>query len=179
MEARVEGGYFRGVKTIPLFAGLFVLALALSGCSQTAVPAGKADFVAQLSGGEQVPPVMTAASGSASFWLNPDGTELHYKLTVSELNNVTMAHLHLDAVGKNGPPVVWLYPHAPPPEEINGASNGVLSEGTITAGDLVGPMAGKTIADLVAAIRAQNIYVNVHTRGHADGEIRGQLHSAD
>jgi hypothetical protein len=176
MESRTEGGYVRGVKTIPFFAGIFALALALSGCNQTAVPAGKADFAAQLSGGEQVPPVMTAASGAASFWLDPDGTKLHYKLSVSELNQVTMAHLHLGAVGKNGSPVVWLYPPAPPAEEIDGASNGVLSEGVITADNLAGPLKGKTVADLVAAIRAQNIYVNVHTRDHPDGEIRGQVH---
>ena len=175
MESGAEGGYCRGMKIIPLFAGICALALVMSGCSQTPASADKADFVAQLVGGEQVPPVATTASGTASFWLNPEGTELHYKLTVSELNNVTMAHLHLGASSKNGPPVVWLYPSAPPHKEITGTTNGVLSEGTITAGDLAGPLAGKTIADLVAAIRAQNIYVNVHTRDHADGEIRGQL----
>jgi hypothetical protein len=72
--------------------------------------------------------------------------------------------------------VVWLYPLAPPKKEIDGLSNCVLlCEGKITAGDLIGPMAGKSIADLVAAISAADIYVNFHTREHADGEIRGQL----
>ena len=163
------------MKTIHLLTGIFALALAMSGCSTAPASADNADFVAQLTGGGQMPSVATAASGTASFWLNPEGTQLRYKLTVAELNNVTMAHLHLGAAGKNGPPVVWLYPSAPPPKEIGGMSNGVLSDGTITAGDLVGPMAGKTVADLVAAIRTQDIYVNVHTREHSDGEIRGQL----
>jgi len=122
-----------------------------------------------------VPSVATAASGTISLWLNPAGTEIRYKLTVTDLNNVTMAHLHLGALGKNGPPVVWLYPSAPPPKEIDGPSNGVLSEGSVNAGNLVGPMAGKAIGDLVAAIKAQNIYVNVHTREHSAGEIRGQV----
>ncbi|MGH7996319.1 MAG: CHRD domain-containing protein, partial [Opitutaceae bacterium] len=129
----------------------------------------------QLKGVTQVPPVETAASGTAWFWLNPDGTEIRYKLTVVDLSNVTMAHLHLGESGKNGPPVVWLYPSAPPPKEIAGVSNGVLSQGSIKADNLVGPMAGKTIGDLVDAIKAHKIYVNVHTREHPSGEIRGQL----
>ena len=122
-----------------------------------------------------MPSVTTTASGTASFWLTPDGTQIRYTLTVDALSNVTMAHLHLGALGKNGPPVVWLYPSAPPAKEIAGLSNGVLSEGSINADNLVGPMAGKSIGDLVAAIKANDIYVNVHTRDHADGEIRGQL----
>ena len=36
-------------------------------------------------------------------------------------------------------------------------------------------MKGKTISDLVASINTGNNYVNVHTQGHPDGEIRGQL----
>jgi len=169
------GRLYSGMKKIHLLAGIFALALAMSGCSSAPASADKAEFIAQLSGGEQIPAVTTAASGTALFVLNPEGTELDYKLTVADLNYVTMAHLHLGAIGKNGPPVVWLYPSAPPMKEIEGLTNGVLSAGTITAADLTGPMAGKTIADLVAAIRTQDIYVNVHTREHTDGEIRGQL----
>jgi hypothetical protein len=158
-----------------LLAGIFAVALAAGGCSTEPASVKKPDFFAQLTGGEQVPSVATAASGTISLWLNPAGTEIRYKLTVTDLNNVTMAHLHLGALGKNGPPVLWLYPSAPPPKEIDGRSNGVLSEGSVNAGNLVGPMAGKTIGDLVAAIKAQNIYVNVHTREHSAGEIRGQV----
>jgi hypothetical protein len=163
------------MKTTCLFVGLLAFALVAGGCSKESSSAGKADFVAQLTGGEQVPSVTTTASGTASFWLNSDGTQIRYNLTVVDLHNVTMAHLHLGASGKNGPPVVWLYPSAPPAKKIDGPSNGVLSEGSINADNLVGPMAGKTIGDLVAAIRAHNIYVNVHTQEHSDGEIRGQV----
>jgi len=47
--------------------------------------------------------------------------------------------------------------------------------GTITAADLTGPLAGRTMSDLLAAIRAGNIYVNFHTAAFPAGEIRGQL----
>jgi hypothetical protein len=164
------------MKSPYLFAAISAFAFAAGGCSNNQpASAGNADFTAQLTGGEQVPAVTTTASGTASFSLNSDGTELHYKLTVAGLSDVTMAHLHLGAMAGNGPPVAWLYPSAPPPKQIDGPSNGVLSEGSITAADLKGPLAGKTIGDLVAAIKAHNIYVNVHTKEHGDGEIRGQV----
>ncbi|HEY7079080.1 MAG TPA: CHRD domain-containing protein [Nitrososphaeraceae archaeon] len=47
--------------------------------------------------------------------------------------------------------------------------------GSIDDSSLVGPMKGKTISDLVSSINNGNNYVNVHTQGHPDGEIRGQL----
>ncbi len=67
-----------------------------------------------------------------------------------------------------------------------GRMDGVLAEGTITAANLVGPLAGHPLSDLVAAIQAGNAYVNIHTNdgvapantGPGDfpgGEIRGQL----
>jgi hypothetical protein len=163
------------MKSICFFTALIAFALATGGCGKSPVADTKPDFTAQLTGGEQVPPVSTSASGAASFWLSADGLELRFKLSVTTLNNVTMAHLHLGAAGENGPPVVWLYPSAPPAKVIAGASNGVIAEGVIKAGDLSGSLVGKTVADLVTAIKAHTIYVNVHTQDHGDGEIRGQL----
>ena len=167
--------YSQPMKTNFLFVGVLACVLAVAGCNREPAPAARADFSAQLTGGDQVPAVTTTASGSASYWLNADGTELRYQLTVTALQNMTMAHLHLGAAGQNGPPVAWLYPSAPPAKEIAGPSNGVVSEGSVKAGDLTGSLAGKTVGDLVAAIKAHTIYVNVHTQDHADGEIRGQL----
>ena len=67
-----------------------------------------------------------------------------------------------------------------------GRFNGKIAEGTITAANLVGPLAGQPLSALVEAIQAGNAYVNVHTNdgvaptntGPGDfpgGEIRGQL----
>lgn len=36
-------------------------------------------------------------------------------------------------------------------------------------------MQGKTLDDLVVALDSGEIYVNVHTATHPDGEIRGQI----
>jgi hypothetical protein len=47
--------------------------------------------------------------------------------------------------------------------------------GNLSDSSLKGPMEGKTLEDLVAAMDSGETYVNVHTAGHADGEIRGQI----
>ena len=45
----------------------------------------------------------------------------------------------------------------------------------ITQEDLVGPLGGQTLGTLVNEIISGNIYINVHTVQHSNGEIRGQL----
>jgi hypothetical protein len=132
-------------------------------------------FVAPMSGAQEVEPVDTNARGLAVFHLSKDGTELSFRVNVANIENVTMAHIHVGERGVNGPPVVWLYPSGPPPVEIPGRTNGTLATGTITADDLVGPLEGQTMDDLVDEIHAGNTYVNVHTTEFEDGEVRGQI----
>lgn len=133
------------------------------------------NFRTHLSGGEEVPPVATRAQGQAIFQLAADGTSLRFQLIVANIENVTQAHIHLGPLGVNGPVVAWLYPSAPPPVLIEGRSQGVLSAGVITAANLVGPLGGQTLADLIEAMEAGNTYVNVHTSQFPGGEIRGQI----
>lgn len=132
-------------------------------------------FQAYLSGKEEVPPVKTKAQGEATFQISKDGNSIHYKLTVTNIDSVNMAHIHKGASGADGPIVVWLYPSSPPAKLILGKSNGVLAEGTITSANLTGPLAGKTIKDLINVMRSGNAYVNVHTKQNPAGEIRGQI----
>jgi hypothetical protein len=160
------------VKRRNIFFALLLL-LALAG---TALAGGNRNFRTHMTGAEEVPPVETQAQGQTIFQLSKDGTELHYKLIVANIENVHMAHIHLAPAGANGPVVAWLYPSAPPPAPIEGRFSGVLAEGTITAADLVGPLAGHSLSDLVDEIQAGNTYVNVHTLQNPAGEVRGQIH---
>src|SRR5699024_10496865 len=97
----------------------------------------------------------------------------------SNADSVMMAHIHYAPKGKNGPPVVWLYPS---PENHNpmvkGSVNGVLKSGTITSADLVGPLEGKTVKDLIRIIKNDSAYVNIHNKAHQNGLIRGQIQSS-
>lgn len=132
-------------------------------------------FHASLEGGQEVPAVVTDAQGLATFRISPQGDWIEYTVRVQRITDVLMSHIHMQAAGSNGPIVVWLYPAAPPPSLIPGRTDGILAKGTITAGQLVGPLTGGTLEDLLNAIRTGNAYVNVHTTAHPGGEIRGQV----
>jgi hypothetical protein len=145
---------------------------------RTVVPARGGIGAGRRPGGTQrrcVPPNDSLARGQTIFRLSADGQELRYRLVVANLDNVTQAHIHLAPAGVNGPVVAWLYPLAPPAQLIPGRSSGVLATGTITEGDLVGPLAGQPLSALVDAMEAGDTYVNVHTSQFPPGEIRGQI----
>jgi hypothetical protein len=133
------------------------------------------NFRAHLDGESEVHEVITRARGQAQFQLAKDGSSISFKLIVSNIENVTMAHIHLAPAEVNGPVVVWLYPSEPPPQLIEGRFSGVLAEGVITDESLVGPLAEATLDDLLDEIRSGNAYVNVHTEQYGAGEIRGQI----
>jgi hypothetical protein len=138
------------------------------------------NFVAPLDWREEVPAVAvpTKATGLARFQLSPGGHQLEFKLIVANIENVTMAHIHRGARGEAGPVVVWLIPSGPPPQLIEGRSDGILATGTITEADLVGPLAGADFEELLDLIQSGLAYVNVHTGQNPPGEVRGQIRVA-
>jgi CHRD domain len=157
-----------------------MLALALLALAPTAV-AGD-NFVATLSGDQEVPPRDTQAVGVATFKLREDGAALAFKVNVANLDNAFAAHIHCGAVGVNGPVGVTLFGAAP----AGGRVNGTLAEGTITAPDPGNGCGWTDLAAVLAAIQSGDTYVNVHTNdgvappntGPGDfpgGEIRGQV----
>jgi hypothetical protein len=157
-----------------------MLALALLALAPSAV-AGD-NFVATLSGGQEVPARDTQAVGVATFKLREDGTALEFKVNVANIDNVFAAHIHCGAVGVNGPIGVTLFMGMPG----GGAFQGTLAEGTITAPDAGNACGWTDLAAVLAAIRTGATYVNVHTNdgvappntGPGDfpgGEIRGQI----
>lgn len=147
-------------------------------CLALATPAYAGDqWSAKLTGDESLPPTDSQAQGMIHFKLQPDGS-LRWFMTVANLENITMAHLHLGPRGSSGGIVVWLYPKAPPEQLIPGRRSGILSSGTLTAADLRNVLQGKSIPDLIALMDAGQIFVNVHTTKFGAGEIRGQLERA-
>lgn len=79
--------------------------------------------------------------------------------------------MHIGAKGTNGPVVAFLFGPITNPVSIECAT----LTGMITQEDLVGPLAGQTLGTLINEIISGNIYINVHTVQHPNGEIRGQL----
>jgi hypothetical protein len=157
-------------RTLAAILVILVLSLAVGGALAAAGPRNYRAHVASPEGTE------TRGQGQAIFRFSADGTELTYKLNVANIENVTQAHIHLaPAVGANGPVVLWLYPSGAPAVLIPGRSNGTLGEGTVTAANLVGLLAGMSLDDLKAKMDAGLTYVNVHTTANPAGEIRGVI----
>lgn len=140
----------------------------------------KRTFTAHLNSSNEVNAngVDSQGQGQVIFTLSKDGTEIHYKMIVANIEDVTVAHIHCGIEGLNGPPVVFLFgPSAPV------TINGNLVEGTFTAADViarpssaacVGGLA--TFDDLVERLGDGSLYVNAHTPTYPGGEIRGQIH---
>jgi hypothetical protein len=177
-------------------ASLPVVAVLLAACSEPVAGPQEVDtppafslhggtpsnFGAVLTGAEEVPPVSTLAHGSAVFQLSADGTALGFRVLVANIENVTQAHIHCGGSGTNGPVVLFLYPAAPPAVLIPGRTDGILSEGVATSGNVivrpdseVCPGGVAHLDDLVEKMRTGGAYVNVHTSANPGGEIRGQI----
>lgn len=182
-------------RLIPLISAAMAVAVGCSSDSPTA-PAGDDGTTAKVvstaaPGGVSMAPAEdnfiailsnddagtdSPGRGVARFKISEDGQSVDFQLIVANIRNVTMAHIHIsDVPGGSGPPAVWLYPSAPPQQEIPGRFQGVLASGGFDAGDFVGPLDGMTVQDLVTRITTGRAYVNVHTTQNPPGEIRGQV----
>ena len=165
-------------RTLPLALILPVALLSL--------PAVGADsFQARLRGKNEVPPVSTKTKGL--FKITMRNRSADFRLRVDRGKRVTQAHLHCGASGVNGPVVAFL---------AGFHDNGWNTKGRTASGKPVDwvrarltnanvietPVSGAcpmkinaTLASLLAAMKADYIYVNVHTIANPGGEVRGQI----
>ena len=120
--------------------------------------AAPVSFKVDMSGAQQVPPVQTAATGTADLTYDPATRVLTWNVTYSGLSGpATMAHFHGPAMrGKNGPPVIWLSEKGAP------VSNPIKGQATLTP-------------EQAQQMSAGEWYINVHTQANPSGEIRGQV----
>ncbi|HEX8988330.1 MAG TPA: CHRD domain-containing protein [Rhodocyclaceae bacterium] len=137
-------------KALATAGGAALLVLALAGFS-TAALAETVKVV--LSGDMETPPVKTTASGSGTITVNPDKTVSGSVATTGV--DATMAHIHMAPQGKPGPVII--------PLQKKGAHDWAVPPGT------------KLTDEQYQAFKAGNLYVNVHSAAHKEGEIRGQL----
>ena len=113
---------------------------------------GSGAMKVSLSGAEEVPPVQTSASGSGSFRIAEDGT-VSGSVTTTGMQG-TMAHIHQGAKGSNGPVIVPL----------------------TKSGDTYSVPEGRKLTPAqMEALKAGNLYVNVHSDKNKGGEVRAQL----
>ena len=128
-------------------------------------------FVAKLTGHDEVPPKDTKAAGSFQMDLSLDGRINGYVLNVTNIKDVTAAHIHEGVKGINGPIILTLHKFASPISVMNGT----LSKGKFFGKNYEGPFVGKYNSDLMILANGGKAYVNVHTKQNPQGEIRGQI----
>jgi hypothetical protein len=135
----------------PLLAALVLSVAAISGCASMM---GKDSAMkVNLSGAQEVPANMTAASGVSTVMVGADKS-ISGSITTMGIT-ATAAHVHLGAPGKNGPVSVPM---------------------TKTADNTWSVAPGAKLTDeQYAAYQAGNLYVNVHSAAFPGGEIRAQL----
>ena len=140
-----------------------IVALTVVGLAPASQAKGNAsnNFVAQLSGDNEVPSVDTDSHGTAHFHVKSDGT-VDFKVVVNKPSaTVVASHIHLAPAGVNGGVAVDLLGQA---STVN-----VNHNSTVFSGSFVMP------GGFVDTANAGNYYVNVHTVANPPGEIRGQL----
>ncbi len=138
---------------------LFLLFLA------AATAGAQIHFTAILTGADEVPPVATTASGTGSFVLSEDLSELAYVITYQGLSGTLSAggHFHTGTPGRSGPVVRTTATSGAP------ASNTV--SGIWKASDATQPLTRALVESLLTG----RVYVNFHTTANPGGEIRGQV----
>lgn len=158
-------------RLFPLLLGLSVLAFV--GCDDddddgTTGPDTQAEtFVADLTGDEEVPPVQTDASGTATFTVQ--GSTVDFTIDVTEIEDAVAAHIHSGEAGVNGAVLVPLFESGASPF----SGSGELVSGMFDAGDVVGDSV--SYDQIVDRLGDGTLYANVHTLANPPGEIRGQI----
>lgn len=158
-------------------------AVACSDDDEPTTPAAET-FRAALTGAAERPtPRTTPATGTADFSFRRD--TLRWTITMSNITNVTAAHIHKGGAEESGGVLLGLTPGT------SGVSNSRI-EGFATRAQYTAPSSpnqGVTFDSLLTLMRAGNaVYVNVHTNNTANdptnnsgpgdfpaGEIRGTV----
>ena len=133
---------------------------------------GQEAFTAELSGENELPPVNTDANGTIT--IQGSNQSLNYQLELSDMTNVTAAHIHFGNDDENGKIVVPLLQSNSP----SGLEVETLG-GNFTDEAVQGPLTGLPLEQLIGFMGNGSTYVNVHSSEFPLGEIRGQIEELD
>lgn len=109
---------------------------------------------AAMTGAQEVPPTLSAATGSGVLVVDPATRAATGSIAVAGMA-ATAAHIHLAAPGTNGGVIV----------PLTNAGGGVWAV----------PANTRLTAEQFAAFRQGNLYYNAHSTQFPNGEIRGQI----
>ena len=140
----------------------------------------------RLGGYQEVPAVSTVASGSVRLRVDPAAGTIAYTVRYAGLEGaVQQSHIHFGSRTDAGAISAFLCsnlgngPAGTPtcPADNPGEVSGTLTAASGTDRASAQGIAAGEFSELVAAIRADRTYVNVHSSKFPGGEVRGQLPS--
>src|SRR5437773_1036782 len=146
-------------RALAMFGTISLIGVACSD-NTTGIPAGLEVYTATLNGANEAPtPVTTTATGTAIVTVL--GSQVSWKVDIlTPIDSIIAGHIHrraADSVAGN-----VRVDFAPTP-------TGAGFTGTATVGSA-------TVVDSILVImREGRAYVNIHTKAHPGGEIRGTL----
>jgi hypothetical protein len=117
-------------------------------------------IVVDLDGAQEVPPTSSSGTGIGHLTVNTVTGAISGSVDFKGLSSPTTAgHIHMGVMGMNGPIIVPL---------IGGVG--------VTQGAMSVPAGGVMLTPMqLDALKDDGLYVNIHTKAHLDGEIRGQI----
>jgi hypothetical protein len=143
-----------------VISSLFLLGILLSNNVEA-----KQMQISTLSGYETIP--STNTTGIGMFIMGPASAHgISYTIILADIDKVTDVNLQVGKKGENGDIAVKLFNSSKPTDNIKG----VLISSQFNSTDINNPEFDP------ANPEQDNIYVNVITTDHPQGELRGQLH---
>lgn len=137
-----------------LCIGAGSLALLVAGCSSMPSWMGGGQAVhVDLGGSQEVPPVLVDGTGTGTITVASNGA-VSGSVTTTEVAGIA-AHIHMGAIGSNGPVIIPLERTAPNVWSV--------------------PKGARLSDAQMAAFKRGDLYVNVHTVRHRGGEVRAQI----
>ncbi len=150
------------MRATRVFSVLAALAVIGVSCKDevTGIPAGLEVYTATLNGANETPAVTTTATGTAIVTVL--GNQVTWKVDIlTPIDSITLGHIH-----RHHPDTAFGNVQV----NFNPTPTGPGFTGTATVGSQAG-----VHDSILALMRAGRSYVNIHTKLHGGGEIRGTL----
>lgn len=112
-------------------------------------------------GSQETPPVDSAGSSVIVLTLNADQSALTMSAWVTNLDGITMSHIHRGAAMVSGPVIFGI-----------GADYSTQPQVRVWDESSSPPLGPTDVTDLLSG----NLYYNVHTSANPGGEVRGQIY---
>jgi len=146
-------------RALAMFAAISVIGVACSDNNTSGIPAGLEVYKATLNGANERPTAVTSTAQATAI-VTVLGTEISWKVDVTAaIDSVIAGHIHRGIADSAGAVIQSLSP----------TPTGIGFTGTVANGAAIPP------DSVITLMRAGKAYVNIHTKAHTGGEIRGQL----